>query len=644
MSYYVNDIIDWTSLIKITNNGLVIASYEDIKKAIINKYKSVYGEDIDISTNSADGIYLEFYSLMINNILQNLQTLYSNLDIKNAYGYYLDILADLKNIKRKKSTKSMAIISIINTSNSSIDIVNGTKFLDINGQTWSYTTESIIKLAPTITLEGGEVKSIIVFADSYGPVSCIKGTINQPVDMSLEIQVSQSEDGILGIYQETDSDLKARAISIRGINSLTTLANMSNNLYSFLGIKDVRIYNNVEEQEFEDGTIASAHSTYIVLRKLENLELSNENIGRVIYNSSTPGIPTTGLTEDVTVKAGIIRSSEIKQVINGVELDSTAVDIYWKEALPIRCSINVEITPLTNFSNNTYTLIEESVKSYLNNIRIGEKINEELLRATILASDPLFLGEKTFTLDSITYKDVEGGAATFTSTIPDNYNSYYNFNSRHSSGDISFDSLVNYTVSLNGINGNWNKSSITVLENVTYSFDTLSNILTFSDGQTATFTPLYLDEFNNYVYSNISSSSGTVSGNITITASAVFNPAIQIWSGSLIVPEDPSLSPLDLTLDYSFTKANIKAVFFSIDFNNVIYAESNEFETILNSSGQTIINCDSWYYAGFGYVSIIISDESAGSTYKIRFTPDSTSTQAGNSGATLLEVIEVRYI
>jgi len=422
---YLNTNIDWTSLISWSDNGLVIASYPDIKKAIIDKFKSIYGDDIDISTNTADGIYLEFYSLMINNLLQSFQTLYSNLNIQNATGYYLDILAALKNVKRKQATKSMALIKVTNNGESNFTITQGTKFLDINGQTWTYQNESIVKIAPDVIIAQNEEKGILVFADVYGPVSCYAGTIDSLLEVNSDIDVVQDSDGEIGSFEESDSDLRARCGNSVGLKSMTVLSNMEANLVNILGIQDAKVYNNPVAQTLQDGTSCLAHTTYVVIRKLQNLELSDENIGRIIYNSSTPGIPTQAPAQNV--KAGTSKNIEIKQVIDGAEVSGTEVDVYWKEALPIKCNIQFTITPTTNFNNNTYTEIVNSCKEYLNNLKIGQKINEDDLRDAIIYSDPYFLGRRTFTLGNITYKDVEASASNYGTTIPENYNSYYEF-------------------------------------------------------------------------------------------------------------------------------------------------------------------------------------------------------------------------
>ena len=94
------------SLITITNAGFEVASYPEIREALVQRMKEIYGSDIDVSTGSADGIWIESLSLVINNILQSFLQLNANLNPDTATGIYLDVLSSLTNVIRKRATKS----------------------------------------------------------------------------------------------------------------------------------------------------------------------------------------------------------------------------------------------------------------------------------------------------------------------------------------------------------------------------------------------------------------------------------------------------------------------------------------------------------------------------------------------------------
>ena len=427
MSVYVNNLIDWSQLIKFGPNGLEIASYIDVKKAIVKKFQDIYGTDIDLSTNSADGIYLEFYTLMINNLLQSFQNVYSQLNINNANGIYLEILASLKNVRRLPATRSMAAINITNNTGSTITINEGDTFIDINSQTWVYMADNIIKYIEPVEIEDGSSAEIVLFSEEFGPIECKAGSIISTADLEGNITINQDKNGIPGRFEETDSDLRSRCVSTIGLKSLNSISNMEASLINVLGISDVRVYNVLPDATgtFVDGTTKS-QGEYVVIKEDDILAVNDKNIGQIIYNKSTPGIPTLNPTSGV--KAGEAKTITVSATdSNGNIIRNTDISVYWKKALPIKCQIQFTITKLDGFSADTRKLIRDNVIEYLNGLKIGEKIDGNDLLSAIIYSDPYFMGRKTYTVGAITYKDVEGSASQFTSTIPDNYESYYNF-------------------------------------------------------------------------------------------------------------------------------------------------------------------------------------------------------------------------
>ena len=145
--------VDITDFIKITSAGVQIANFPQIRAALIERYKSVYGDDIDLSTASADGIFVNDLALIINNICMSIQTFYGNMDVDNASGIYLDNLCKLSNITRKPATYSNASLTLTNENNFEVDVTNGMIFVDKSGTEWTYN-------GPTITLakNAAEVK------------------------------------------------------------------------------------------------------------------------------------------------------------------------------------------------------------------------------------------------------------------------------------------------------------------------------------------------------------------------------------------------------------------------------------------------------------------------------------------------------
>src|SRR5690554_2816667 len=95
---------NYLDLISYGKNGIVVADYNKIREVLVNRFKAIYGSDIDLSSTSADGQWIEEQALFINNMLQMIKQMYSNLDPREATGEFLDIIASYTNVTRRRAT------------------------------------------------------------------------------------------------------------------------------------------------------------------------------------------------------------------------------------------------------------------------------------------------------------------------------------------------------------------------------------------------------------------------------------------------------------------------------------------------------------------------------------------------------------
>lgn len=129
---------NYLGLVTFNSTGISVVNYNEIRSKLVEQFKLIYGSDIDLSTTSADGIYIETLSLLINNILQTLKAMYSNLDTRTATGQFLDILCALTNVTRKPATKSSVYVNITGlTANAPYLTGNQLELLDKNGNIWT---------------------------------------------------------------------------------------------------------------------------------------------------------------------------------------------------------------------------------------------------------------------------------------------------------------------------------------------------------------------------------------------------------------------------------------------------------------------------------------------------------------------------
>ena len=411
--------INWQEIIGFTSAGITVADYADLRIAIANRYKEIYGSDIDLSTGSADGIYVETYCLIINNILQSFKTFYSNLDVNTANGKYLDMLCALSNVFRKPATRSTATVVLTLDENEENDVTfTSITLSDINGNEWNYND-----INNPITLKPGVAQEIRVECSELGPVRADAGWIMQVIDTQYLIGVQQLQPAELGTYAETDASLRNRRNQSLGASGNTVLEGLTGALLSIIGIQDVLIYNNdtVDDVEAKDTTTIDPHCVYIVIRRNLNIDIPDSTIGSIIYEKMTPGIMTVESSEVngdnyqyeyEQYYAGQVVSPGITQLVN------------WKVCEPVAPKITIIITKRENFaSNNNYTSnqIGNNLMEYLNNLQISKNLTNRELMNEVEYSDPLFRGRRTYDIDSIVITDQEEDGSYI------NQDTYYNY-------------------------------------------------------------------------------------------------------------------------------------------------------------------------------------------------------------------------
>ena len=395
---YKNMNINWTQLIQFTKDGIYVADYQEIRSAISNRFKEIYGEDIDLATTSADGVYVETLSLMINNILQSFKHFYTQLDVRTASGPYLDALCALSNVYRKSETNSTCSVTLTLDDNATENYVTKSISLaDKNGNIWTCNTIS------DMTFKPGIAQSIVVTCETPGPIKAEAGWIDKLVSNEVVMSISQTSEANVGSYAESDDELRSRRNSSLGATGNTVLETLVGTLLEITGIDDVKIYNNDSSGNITalDGTAILQHDLYVIIKKKQNIDVADSLICQTIYEKLTPGIRTTA-SNGVN---GIAKSyNYVSSILGKTDLDVTQ-KVYWKQATSVKPKIVIKIKKLQGYAssnNSTANTIASNLIEYLNNKQLSSTININDLWNVIFYSDTTFRGQSTFSIDTIT--------------------------------------------------------------------------------------------------------------------------------------------------------------------------------------------------------------------------------------------------
>lgn len=395
-----------TDFITFDYNGVHTASFTEIQASLIEEFKSIYGTDIDVSTASADGVYINTLALMIRNICSCVDSLYSQLDVTSATGKNLDALCALSNVFRRPATYSTAYITVTNVGANSVSLENPV-FVDQASKTWKYEG--------TLTLSSNTSKTILVTCEEIGEVSAPVGWINQTLQTTT-LTVVQSQVAFMGSAEESDNSLRARRAQASRITANTTLDSLTAALLAIDGVEDVFIYNNNTSSNILaiDGTQVDAHSVYIIIRMNDRFSgadtTMDETIAKTIHQKLTPGIGTSQPGNNIG--ADLAKSYTYTEYLYNMTISDADQTIAWKRAMGYTPQINFVFEINQNFilpdssSDNEIQTIAEYLMSWLNSRSIGYVLTSPELSLQMYNADPLYNGTRTYQVSSVNFSTV----------------------------------------------------------------------------------------------------------------------------------------------------------------------------------------------------------------------------------------------
>ena len=132
MANFYNPKYDTSELIKFTENTVERASFQQIQESLGNKMKEIYGNDIDLTSTTADGQWIMARSLIIDKMFEVITNLQQSLSPTTARGTFLDIVCAFNNVFRKKQSYSTVQCYVRPTNKNIINAYEKTE----GGKTW----------------------------------------------------------------------------------------------------------------------------------------------------------------------------------------------------------------------------------------------------------------------------------------------------------------------------------------------------------------------------------------------------------------------------------------------------------------------------------------------------------------------------
>jgi uncharacterized phage protein gp47/JayE len=324
----------------IDETGIYTPQYVDILQSLMESFRGIYGQDVDLAADTQDGQWLAILAKAIYDSNNMAVATYNSFSPTYALGAGLSSLVKINGIKRKTSSFSTVVVTIGGTVGT--EIFNGA-VSDILGQRWLLPAYVVIPISAQIdvTATSGAPGAITTAANTVTTIDTIVPgwyTVNNLAPASP------------GAPVESDALLRQRQAQSTAIAARSPVAAILAAVLSVDGVTRAVIYEN--DTDGPDSHGIPAHSISAVVEGGDVAE-----IAKAICYTKSPGCGTYGTTTYL-----VIDPIGIPDTTNFFVL--TPRQIYYRVALQ----------PLMGFIKTIGDTVMEVMAAYINSLGIGETI------------------------------------------------------------------------------------------------------------------------------------------------------------------------------------------------------------------------------------------------------------------------------
>jgi uncharacterized phage protein gp47/JayE len=274
-------------------NGLVVETTDDIATAIVTALKTIYGDDINLASNSPDGQMVGIYSQASSDQLDLLMDIYNMFSVDSAYGVGLQRLVALNGMTLRPGTYTTTPVGITTDRALTLPgmdqaVVTPFQIRDANN-TWTLISSYVFGAAGT--------QALVFQCTEMGPISPLPNTINSQATPTLGVIAVNNptiSGTVLGQDEETDPDLRSRHARSFFLASSSPADAVEAGLLSIADVTDAVVIENDT-----NGTVDGipAHSIWATVVGGTDAEIST-----AIYSKKAPGCGTYGAVSAVVIR------------------------------------------------------------------------------------------------------------------------------------------------------------------------------------------------------------------------------------------------------------------------------------------------------------------------------------------------------
>lgn len=272
---------------ELTFEGVSIETFSEIFASLIDEYKAIYGDDINVEQDSPDGQRLGIEAKLLADLQLFGANLYAQFDPDFSVGEVQNKMIKWAGITRNAATRSSAEVDI--TTDRNLLLESGYTIKDDLDQNWVTTSDNNLLLG---------TNTVTMLSEDFGDFEADPNTLVTPITIILGvISTTNPLVAVTGIAEETDEALRIRRNGSLENPSLSTVGSLFAKLANLEGVTDLQVYENdtdIADQLRDNGLYVPsvgmpAHAIWVVIEGGENADIIE-----TIAKQKTAGTPNRG--------------------------------------------------------------------------------------------------------------------------------------------------------------------------------------------------------------------------------------------------------------------------------------------------------------------------------------------------------------
>lgn len=374
-------------------NGLQVKSRDELVGYFTEKYQEIYGDDINLESNTPDGQMMNIYIQAILDQQDLAVQVFNSFDPDNAIGVVLDQRVTINGIQRQAATYTETDISLVLSESVNLYGLDGAEpgterddgnevytIADNAGNRWQLNTTQIGAGPGNVSYE--------FIAVTPGAQLTVPNTITVQVTVVLGVDSVNNPTTYtnLGENEESDAALRLRRQRSVSLASQGYLKGLIAALENVTGVTSAFVYENVTDVIDADGI--PGHSIWVIIAG----NPIDGDIAQAIYTKRNAGC---GMKGDIT--------------FNVLQVDDTYFTIKWDEVQTRTVFIRFTVSPIDGVTPVGIQIVRDGVAEGLIPA-VNEVLNVNEIATIAQDADPnalitdagISLGEEqTFALDGI---------------------------------------------------------------------------------------------------------------------------------------------------------------------------------------------------------------------------------------------------